>query len=132
VGFFDRLEDVWDDFAAAVGAEETAPRPETAECVAAWSPGDELEGLAVLHAVESAQPAISRSKLDGLVRLYGFEEGPATAYFAVHATLDDEHAARSRALLEERLTPGNEERLLGAAEGALRGNWELLDGVELE
>ena len=121
---------LWDDFAAAAGAAAGEPRPETYACVAAWTPGDELEGLAVLHAVESAQPAISRTKLDGLVRFYEFEEGPATAYFALHATLDEEHAARSRAGLEARSGEADEERLLGAAEAALRGNWTMLDGVE--
>jgi pyrroloquinoline-quinone synthase len=122
--------DLWDDFAAAVGTEPRQPRPETVACVAAWTPEDAMEGLAVLYAVESAQPAISKSKLEGLVGLYGFEEGPATAYFALHATLDDDHAAGSRATLEERVEPADEDRLLGAAEAALRGNWELLDGVE--
>ena len=122
--------DLWDDFAAAVGAGEHPPRPETAACVAAWTPDDRDEGLAVLHAVESAQPAISRSKLDGLVTLYGFGEGPATAYFALHATLDNDHAALSRAALEDCLPGADEDRLLGAAEAALRGNGEMLDGVE--
>ena len=48
-------------------------------------PGDALEGLVVLYAIESAQPAISRTKLDGLVEHYGLAEGPATEYFSLHA-----------------------------------------------
>jgi pyrroloquinoline-quinone synthase len=126
--------ELWDGFAAAVGAElDRAPREETAECARAWTAGSDLtEKLAVLYAIESAQPAISRTKLTGLVERYGFAAGPATAYFALHAELDREHAAHSRALIErlagtEGLDTG---RLVAAAEGALAGNWALLDGVE--
>lgn len=122
---------LWDRFAGAVGAElEREPRPETALCVEAWSPPGRLAGTAVLYAVETAQPAISRSKLDGLLLHYGLEEGPATEYFALHATLDVEHAARSRDVLAAEAAEEDVDRVAGAAEAALRGNWLLLDGVE--
>jgi pyrroloquinoline-quinone synthase len=124
--------DLWDDFARAVEADLAhEPADETAECAAAWTAaGDALEGLVVLYAIESAQPAISRTKLEGLVEHYGFEDGPATEYFALHAELDHDHAAQSRALIEERLDGADEDRLVAVAEAALRGNWTLLDGVE--
>ena len=82
--------------------------------------------------IESGQPAIAETKLRGLVERYGFEEGPATEYFALHAERDHEHAAQSRELIEERLADADLDRLLEVAEGVLRGNWELLDGVERE
>ena len=82
------------------------------------------------YTIESGQPAISQAKLDGLLERYGFEEGPATEYFALHAERDHEHADHSRELIEERLADADLERLLAVAEGVLRGNWELLDGVE--
>lgn len=124
--------DLWDAFAQAVEADfAREPAEETAECAAAWTAaGDALEGLVVLYAIESAQPAISRTKLDGLVEHYGFTEGPATEYFALHAELDHEHAAHSRGLIEARLGEADEDRLVAVAETALRGNWALLDGVE--
>jgi len=124
---------LWDDFAAALGADlDRAPRSETIECADAWSDGaDELERLAVLYAVESAQPEISATKLAGLVAHYGFEpDGAGAAYFAVHAKRDLEHADESRRALEENATDADVERLAAAAEAALRGNWGLLDGVE--
>ena len=124
--------ELWDAFAHAVDADlEQEPAAETAECAAAWTAaGDALEGLVVLYAIESAQPAISRTKLDGLVEHYGFDGGPASEYFSLHAERDHEHAAQSRELIEERLAGADEDRLVTVAEAALRGNWTLLDGVE--
>jgi pyrroloquinoline-quinone synthase len=122
---------LWDDFAASVGADlHRPPRRETSECARAWS-GEGLEGVAALYAIESAQPEISRTKLDGLVRWYGFEPGTkGTRYFDLHAERDHEHAARSRDVLAEQARPEDADRLVAAAEAALRGNWALLDGVE--
>jgi pyrroloquinoline-quinone synthase len=84
----------------------------------------------VLYAIESAQPAIARTKVEGLVEHYGLPEGPATEYFSLHAERDHEHAAQSRELIEERLDGADEDRLVAVAESALRANWTLLDGVE--
>jgi pyrroloquinoline quinone (PQQ) biosynthesis protein C len=123
---------LWDDFALAVEADlEAEPASETAECAAAWTAaGNSLEGLVVLYTIESAQPAISRTKLEGLLGHYGFEEGPATEYFELHSERDHEHAAQSRAQIEQRIDEADADRLVALAEHALRGNWTLLDGVE--
>ncbi len=124
--------EMWDRFARALDADTTrAPRPETEACAESWTAGrDALEGLVAAYTIESGQPAISDTKLAGLTRHYGFEEGPATEYFTLHAERDHEHAAQSRELIEERLADADLDRLLGVAEGVLRGNWQLLDGVE--
>jgi pyrroloquinoline-quinone synthase len=123
---------LWDAFADELDAPaDRAPNPETAACVESWTAGrDTLERLVAAFVIESGQPALSRTKLEGLVGHYGVAEGPATAYFTLHAELDKEHAARTRRLIEERLSGADEGRLLEVAEGALRGNWTLLDGVE--
>jgi pyrroloquinoline-quinone synthase len=121
---------LWDRFASALGAETTrTPLPETVSCAAAWTAAGP-EGLGVLYAVESAQPAISRTKLDGLLRHYGFTDGEATSYFRIHSTLDVEHAADARRQLEPLLREVDEDRLAAAAESALEGNWHMLSGVQ--
>jgi pyrroloquinoline-quinone synthase len=124
---------LWDGFAAAAGTDAPQPAaPETAACADAWAgPGRDLLGhLVTLYTVESAQPAVSRVKADGLREHYGFATGPATAYFDLHAERDVEHAAESRGLIAARLEGADEDALVAEAERVLRANWRLLDGVE--
>jgi pyrroloquinoline-quinone synthase len=122
--------ELWDDFARALDAPlGREPLAETAACAGAWAPDDRLEALAVLYAVESAQPAISETKLRGLVEHYGFSPGDRGArYFALHAERDVEHAQAARAELED-TAAADTAPLAAAAERALEANWRLLDGV---
>ena len=122
---------LWDGFLTAAGGNaEDAPLEGTLVCASAWSsPADELEARAVLYAIEASQPAISKTKLEGLVERYGFAAGPATEYFELHGDRDHEHADQSRAVLESAAV-SDHDRLVAAAERALKGNWALLDSVE--
>jgi len=122
---------LWDGFVDAVGGEtNAAPTSETASCVRDWAgEGDALELLGRLYAVEVSQPAISRTKREGLVGRYGFEDGPGTSYFKVHEGRDVEHAAEVRELVSELATDADADRIVTAAERAYEANWRLLDGV---
>jgi pyrroloquinoline-quinone synthase len=122
---------LWDGFVeAAAGSTSDAPTPETAECVRSWTAnGDAVEVLARLYAIESGQPEISRTKREGLLDRYGFEDGAGTAYFRIHEKRDVEHAAEARELLEELASDDDADRVVAAAESAFRANWRLLDGV---
>jgi pyrroloquinoline-quinone synthase len=121
---------LWDQFAAALDAPlDRRPTRETAACAGAWQREDGLEARAVLYAVESAQPDVSRTKLSGLVEHYGFSPGSSgTEYFELHAERDHEHAEASRLVLEA-APPEHADRLVASAEAALAANWRLLDGV---
>jgi pyrroloquinoline-quinone synthase len=118
---------LWDDFASALGAEPGEPLPQTSCCATAWAAAeDELGAAAILYAIEAGQPAISQTKLSGLLEHYGFaDDSPAIEYFAVHGERDLEHAAEARSALEGSDDP----RLVRLAESALAANWALLDGV---
>jgi pyrroloquinoline-quinone synthase len=125
--------ELWDAFAGAVGADlDRAPAWETELCARHWAGyRRSLAGhLAALYAIESAQPAISAIKAAGLRMHYGFESGPATAYFDIHTERDVVHAAEGRALLERHAAGEDPHSLAAEAGRVLRSNWTLLDGVE--
>ncbi len=132
---------LWDAFADAVAGEgvcERSPLSETDTCARAWTAGaDALEHLAVLYAIEASQPAIAKTKLEGLVERYGYQpEGPAVEYFELHSKLDVEHARQARELIAELMSEdeaqarAQADRMVQRATAALQGNWELLDGVD--
>ncbi|MFI4992334.1 MAG: iron-containing redox enzyme family protein [Solirubrobacterales bacterium] len=132
--------ELWEDFARAAGARPPADvqaLAQTEECVQAWTAGEDvLEHLAVLYAIEAGQPEISKTKLEGLTEHYGYsEEGPAVEYFRVHELRDVEHAREAGELIEELLSgcedpEAHAELMVQRASAALRGNWQLLSGVE--
>jgi pyrroloquinoline-quinone synthase len=122
---------LWDGFVEAVGGEVAAePTAETQECVDTWAAGDDrLSQLARLYAIESGQPAISRTKREGLAEHYGIGDGPGNEYFRVHEKADVDHAIEGRSLIEAHLDGADPDTLVEAAEGVFKANWRLLDGV---
>lgn len=128
--------DLWDQFVAAVGGDPTAPAiAQTEQCVATWSGRHDCslaQRLAMLYAIEAAQPAIAQTKYDGLTQHYGLADPDATEYFRLHSELDHEHAQQDRDALDALLATADEELLLDVAERALAGNWLLLDGVDIQ
>jgi len=123
---------LWDGFVEAVdGRTDAAANAETGTCVEVWGERDgALAALARLYAIESGQPEISKTKLEGLAEHYGVDSPSGTRYFTVHRGRDVEHAAEGRELLEELIqTPADEDAAVAAAERAFKANWKLLDGV---
>ena len=123
---------MWDGFVDAVGGTVgTEPNPETLECVESWTKADSFgRQLARMFAIESGQPAISKTKTEGLGEHYGINGAPGNLYFTVHETMDVEHAAEGRKLIERHMNEFSEDELVEAAEEAFKANWLLLDGVE--
>jgi pyrroloquinoline-quinone synthase len=122
---------LWDGFVEAVGGEVAAePTAETQDCVDAWTASDDrVSQLVRLYAVESGQPAISKTKREGLAAHYGIGDGPGNEYFRVHERADVEHAEEGRSLIESHLADADPDALVAAAEAAFKANWRLLDGV---
>jgi pyrroloquinoline-quinone synthase len=122
---------LWDGFVEAVGGEvAAAPNAETKECVDAWAAKDDrLSQLVRLYAIESGQPAISKTKREGLAAHYGIGDGPGNEYFRVHEVADVDHASEGRSLIEAHLADADADALVEAAEAAFKANWRLLDGV---
>ena len=81
-----------------------------------------------MYAIESEQPKISRTKLDGLKRFYGMDGGDATVYFREHEEADVRHAAVWRGILNN---AGEEVRAdaLKAAVASLETQNAVLDSV---
>ena len=122
---------LWDGFVSSIGGQIGAePNPETRSCVAEWTAETDMLGSLVrLYAIESGQPAISKTKREGLATHYGIGDGEGNAYFRVHEHLDVEHAESGRDLIARHLEGADEDALVKEAESAFRANWRLLDGV---
>ncbi len=122
---------LWDGFVEAVGGEvAAAPNSETKECVDAWTAKDDrISQLVRLYAIESGQPAISKTKREGLAAHYEIGDGPGNEYFRVHEEADVGHAAEGRSLIEAHLADADPDVLVAAAESVFKANWRLLDGV---
>jgi pyrroloquinoline-quinone synthase len=120
-----------DRFTTAVGGRVDASQSaERSACVAAWRADGSrplTETLTTMYEIESGQPAIAATKLEGLRRHYGLEE---TAYFEPHAKLDVVHASQVRELIDRSWATVDPGQLASTAESTLRANSGLLDSVE--
>ena len=86
-------------------------------------------GVAALYAYERQVPQTSSSKIDGLARNYGVEDGRSIAFFKVHGVLDIEHSDAERDMLGT-LIDGDETEVEDATRRALDAWWNFLSAVD--
>ncbi len=86
------------------------------------------EAVAAMYAYEMELPKISRSKIDGLKKLYGMDSEDATKYFEIHEEADVRHAQVWREILQ-RIPAERHEAVINAAIKSLQAQNMLLDSV---
>ena len=86
------------------------------------------EAVAAMYAYEMELPKISRSKIDGLKKLYGMDSEDATKYFEIHEEADVRHAQIWREILQ-RIPAERHEAAINAAIKSLQAQNMLLDSV---
>jgi pyrroloquinoline-quinone synthase len=128
---------LWMHFAQGLGATEQevltqTPLPKTQAMVDTFfelARSDWRDGLCALYAYESQTPAVSKSKLDGLVKHYGITENKPLAFFKVHLEYDVEHSQQAAMLIDQHCS---EASAVKATERAADALWGFLDGIAAE
>jgi pyrroloquinoline-quinone synthase len=87
------------------------------------------EAVAAMYAYEMELPKISRSKIDGLKKFYGMDDGDATKYFEIHEEADVRHAQVWREILQK-IPADRKEAAFAAAVESLKAQNMLLDSVQ--
>lgn len=135
--------DLWLRFAEALGldeeeVEEYEPSEKTKEAVQSLvtlAKRTFIGGVAAMYALEKELPKIAQTKLEGLMRFYGFDKlttggmgsSDARAYFEEHLK-EEKHSSYWRDLLSE-LTGADADRAEQAATASLLAQNRILDGV---
>ena len=130
--------ELWAKFAASMGVSRSAlmayrGTPKTRRAVSKLRSVTEesfCRGAAAMYSIESEQPKISRTKLDGLVAFYGMssrEDG--TEYFREHEVADVRHAAVWRGMLQRRVASKDVKSSLEASALSLEAQNSILDSV---
>jgi pyrroloquinoline-quinone synthase len=129
--------ELWANFAGALGVQRETlmayfGTPKTRDALSRLRRVTEksfCEGAAAMYAIESEQPKISRTKLDGLRAFYGMKtDGQGTEYFREHEVADVRHAAVWSGLLKKEGAKWDDASL-GAATLSLGVQNAILDSV---
>jgi pyrroloquinoline-quinone synthase len=128
--------ELWVRFATALGVSRSdlisyGGSEKTKEAVAKLMGLADLEfeeAVAAMYAYEMELPKISRSKIDGLTKLYGMDSEDATKYFEIHEEADVRHAQAWREILQ-RIPLERHEAAINAAIKSLQAQNMLLDSV---
>ena len=130
--------ELWLQFAECLGvsqedAQSTGKWNETRNLIDTFrrvcAEGATAEGLAALYAYESQIPAVSESKIKGLIENYNVTNSRDYEYFSVHVEADREHAAAERAMLSDYVSDANAAPVSAAVTRILDALWEMLSGV---
>ncbi len=131
--------ELWLAFAGAVGASRESVlnadmNAGTKRCVESFtrlSRGGWQSGLAALYAYEVQQPAVAKTKIEGLKSKYGLDSKAALGFFQVHESLDVWHAESEKQILTEeiRKNPALAEEVKASVSEACDSLNALLDGV---
>ena len=130
--------ELWLQFAECLGvskadAQSTEKWDETKNLINTFrsvcAKGTAAEGLAALYAYESQIPAVSESKIKGLIENYNVAAPRDYEYFTVHVEADREHSAAEREMLSEYVTDANAPSVSAAVTRILDALWEMLSGV---
>ncbi len=82
-------------------------------------------GIASMYAYEAQLPEISKTKLEGLIKLYNIRDDDTLEYQRVHSIIDIKHSQTWRRLIER----NNDEALIDASIESLKAQNRVLDGV---
>lgn len=130
--------ELWARFAASLGVSKGSligyrGTPKTKAAVSrlrSVTEGSLCEGAAAMYAIESEQPKISKTKLDGLKAFYGMSgKEDATTYFREHEVADVRHAAIWRGVLQREESSGDEGVSIKAAATSMGVQNTILDSV---
>jgi pyrroloquinoline-quinone synthase len=130
--------ELWLQFAECLGvskaeAQSTEKWAETKNLIDTFrsvcAKGSTSEGLAALYAYESQIPAVSESKIKGLIENYQVTAPRDYEYFSVHVEADREHSAAERQMLSQYVTDENAAATTNAVGRILDTLWEMLSGV---
>lgn len=132
--------ELWRDFARAIGAPRTLPRPTgpTRHLLSVYDRhalgGSAAGALGALYAYESQFPEVAAEKSRGLRAHYDLRSKAAHEFFRVHTFADVEHSAAERRLLRG-LLHGNPSAGRAAERGlrdSLGAWWAFLDGFPVK
>lgn len=136
---YENHPELWLRFAGAVGADrpsvqDAALHAKTQDCLSAFdrlSRGGWQAGMAALYAYEAQQPAVARTKIEGLKNRYGLDSKDALGFFQVHESADEWHSRSERDILSKELErdPSLAPALEAAVSDACDALNALLDGV---
>jgi pyrroloquinoline-quinone synthase len=131
--------ELWLRFAGAVGAgrdsvlnaEMNAGTKRCVETFDRLSRGRWQTGLAALYAYEAQQPAVAKTKIEGLKSKYALDSKDALGFFQVHESVDAWHSeSEKNVLLDEiRRNPDLGEEVKASVSEACDALNALLDGV---